>query len=290
MNQIDQAEKTDHKFQVGQRVRCVAGGSTCGLHDPPVLGQVYVVTKLVHGSDLELEGMGASWNQRRFEPAIADPCAACGAEACDSPSGYQTTDRFGRSWRLCLSHWLAPAGDVAAAIHERHIKPKEQQKASDDREVCLCRTDRGPRRCPEHGVRCKVADCDKLCDGIDAWSHRAKAGDPVIHFCSKSCLDRWQAKPVAEQPNADPYLLARKTLALKLDSENPELDVGLATRGKPRQKEAREKLVAALAAELRRPVQPRFPPAKQSSAVSTGGTTGDDPHPHTCSPGAKHDV
>lgn len=73
----------------------------------------------------------------------------------------------------------------------------------------------------------------------------------------------------AEQAKPDPYVLARKELALKIDSENPEADVGLATRGKPGQKEAREKLVAALAAEQQqsKPFAPRFPPESRSDRV-----------------------
>lgn len=69
----------------------------------------------------------------------------------------------------------------------------------DEAPVCLCGPmhDNGRNRsCPDHGVRCNRADCDKLCDGVDAWQHyNGQRRD----YCSKVCHDLAHpefAKPV----------------------------------------------------------------------------------------------
>ncbi len=85
--------------------------------------------------------------------------------------------------------------------------------------------------------------------------------------------------PEIVAPTEDRHVAARRDLALKLDSEDPELVVGLETQRKPAQKEARERNIAALRADLdsstsarRRALGKRF--GARPGIDDTGGGSG----------------
>ena len=124
------------------------------------------------------------------------------------------------------------------------------EPVTDEAETCLCNSDRGPRSCPEHGVRCHNPDCDKLCDGIAAFNSLKEDGK-VVHWCSEVC---WRESHFAEQPKVDPYEAHR----LKLEADGlHECDMRVMTTAK--QPGATARLHSALEGEKVRERVKAFP-------------------------------
>ena len=92
-------------------------------------------------------------------------------------------------------------------------------------EPCLCNSDRGPRSCPEHGVRCCNPDCDKLCDRVDSMSS-LDANGKTLHWCSEAC---WRERHSAKQPKCDCGSIARThsgdcAMMMAAPAEQPKVD------------------------------------------------------------------
>jgi hypothetical protein len=157
---------SEKKFKVGDRVKLA---EKCDVLAGIPAREAGKHGTVVEHNEVRLDD-GDTWafggcEEVLLSLVVADPCAVCGAEACDYGE-RKTAQHHGQKWRLCERHWNSSSHKNYDAIYERHIKPKGQGRPS-------CARCGAPRAMAICGL---CADCDLL-----------------------------EREPVAEQPKVDQY-------------------------------------------------------------------------------------